>query len=512
MASIRLISLILTVIIIVPLLFLPNSVGFYIRDPKDTVSTKDTQTPILWFFNQRTFSHLMLFVIEGFYYFFIITNLCPSIFLIIWSSLAKWRDRHPVKDDKEGERGRALGNRFRGKRLRRSFALSRSDRDALPMGLKREGEFPIIKRVNLFENDPYPLISLIIPCYNEEQNVAAAIENAYLQDYIGKIEIIVVDDGSRDNTRAISGILADKGIKREVVTFTKPNGGKASALNHGILHSHGKIIVTTDGDSHLDAQCVSKIVDGFRKNPFAGTVGGFVLIRNTHKGYLVKLQQIEYILTQHVIRIPQSEMGNVLIEPGPVFGIRADVARRYPSQTRTCVEDVDLTQTVLGCGYQTRTALDAISLTEAPTTWRSWFNQRKRWIYGQYQSWRENKHFLKKNPWGIYMYFTWLSTFITFCILLAMVCLTVILLPMLYINQYLFVFISARTLLIVIIYLITKIIILYQYKEGRSVIGYLPFKIAYDLIASLLAAILYYKFITGRGVKIKWGGRSIRLY
>jgi len=509
MVKSRVLAFFLTLAIIVPMLFLPNSIGLYIRDPKGGPGTDNSGEPVLFFFEPRTVSIAMLVVIEGFYYFFVLTNLFPSLFLIIWSSIAnRRRKRSGGLHSEEAVEIPLIPDQ--GMR-RRFFQRGGTENGPLPMGLARSGEFPMMPRTGDELREPHPDVSLIIPCYNEEQSVATAIERAYLQDYEGKIEIIVVNDGSRDNTSAIMSIMADRGGNREVLTLDKPNGGKASALNYGIMHSTGKIIVTTDGDSHLDRSCISNIVGEFKRRPNVGAVGGFVLIRNTHKGYLVKLQQIEYILTQHVIRIPQSEMGNVLIEPGPVFGIRAEIARRYPCLTRTCVEDVDLTQTVLGSGYTTRTALDALSLTEAPTTWRGWFNQRKRWIYGQYQSWRENKQFLKKNPWGLYMYFTWVSTFVTLCILLTLFLITLILLPNLYLNQYLFVFISARTLLIMVIYLLARALILSQYREGKSVILYLPFKIAYDMINSFLAAILYFRFITGMGVRIRWGGRNTKM-
>ena len=494
MVRTRVAAFILTLILIVPMLFLPNSLGFYIRDPKDSIDPEMNQRPVLGLFEQRTFTYIMLFVIEGFYYFFLLATLFPTIFFILWSSLVKWRNK--------SSKGR----------LRRWFIVTQSNKDTFPMGVHREMAFPLVIKSNLTEEKSYPDVSLIIPCYNEEQNVAQAIENAFLQDYPGNMEIIVVDDGSRDNTLAVSRILSEKTIDRNIFTLHKSNGGKASALNYGLQRAKGKIIITTDGDSHFDRDCCSKIVSEFKKHPKAGIIGGFVLIRNTHDGYLVKLQQMEYILTQHVIRIPQSEMGNVLIEPGPVFGIRADVARRYPCLTRTCCEDVDLTQTVLGSGHSTRTALGAVTQTEAPTNWRAWYNQRKRWIFGQYQSWRENRQFLKRNPWGLYTYFTWLSTFITLCILITLFTITFILLPMLYINQYLFVFISVRTILILLIYFISRILILSQYKEGKSILWYLPFKIIYDMINSILTAVLYFRFITGLGVKIRWGGRTEKLH
>ncbi len=513
MASIRITAFIISLIIILPMFLIPNSFGYYIRDPSEDMSEEEADEQILGLFNKRTFSLLMLVLIDGFYYLFLVASMFPVIFFLIWSSLTKRYER------KVGQSGGVDNGKYitdpeglsKTRKKRNIFKLTRNYTDKSPIGVDREAAFPLHVRQKPIPQDYNPDVSLIVPCFNEEQNVAQTIENAYLQDYPGNMVIIIVDDGSQDNTYAISKILAGKSDTREVKVIKKPNGGKASAINFGLKEATGEIIVSTDGDSHFDENCVTNIVNEFKKHPHAGIVGGFVLIRNTDKGYLVKLQQMEYILTQHLIRIPQSDMGNVLIEPGPVFGMRSELAKRYSCQDRTCCEDVDLTQTVLGSGYQTRTALTAVSRTEAPTKWKAWYNQRKRWIYGQYQSWRENKDFLKKNPWGIYMYFTWVANFVYLLFLLGIMTLIIILLPALYVNQYLFVFISVRTIMIFTVYFIVRILILSQYKEGRRTYRYLPIKILYDMGYSMLAAFLYFKYITGLGIKIHWGRRTVKL-
>ena len=182
----RVAAFILTLLLIVPMLFLPNSLGYYIRDPKDTVNDERNTKPVLGLFDQEPFTYVMLLVIEGFYYYFLLATLFPTIFFIFWSSLVKWRER--------SSKGR----------LRKWFILTHHGKDTLPMGVDREMAFPLVIKSKLTREKEYPDVSLIIPCYNEEQNVAQAIENAFLQDYPGQMEIIVVDDGSRDNTLAIS--------------------------------------------------------------------------------------------------------------------------------------------------------------------------------------------------------------------------------------------------------------------------------------------------------------------
>ena len=80
MVRTRIVAFILTLSLIVPMLFLPNSLGFYIRDPKESMDPEKTQKPVLGLFEQSTFSYMMLFVIEGFYYFFFTRNAFPYDF------------------------------------------------------------------------------------------------------------------------------------------------------------------------------------------------------------------------------------------------------------------------------------------------------------------------------------------------------------------------------------------------------------------------------------------------
>jgi cellulose synthase/poly-beta-1,6-N-acetylglucosamine synthase-like glycosyltransferase len=326
--------------------------------------------------------------------------------------------------------------------------------------------------------------------------------------YRGSIEIIVVDDGSMDNTYSIGRIFRMSTESRSVKIVHKNNGGKASALKTGIEKASGKILIMTDGDSGMDRNAVSNIVNTFRRYPDAAIVGGFVSVKNTHSGYLTVLQQLEYMITQHLIRTNQNDDGSVLIAPGPIFGIRGDIAKLYPPLDRTLVEDCDLTMSVLPSGYTTRSTHRSVSNTNAPETWRDWFRQRKRWIYGQFQAWRENKWHLRRNPWGLFTYFTWVSTSLSSMLLLGTLMVSAFLIG--YGSSYyaLFEFISVRTFLIFSIYLLTRGLILLSYPQSRKYIHYLPLKVLYDLVNGFLTTYLYIRYITETGVRMSWGHRS----
>jgi len=463
----KLIAVLLTIIFVIPVLIIPQEImlkisieNIYIKESED---------------HWKDEGGTLYFILSTYYVLFVLTNISPFLFFS-FLSLFSGRDYKRAK--------------------KRTRSILKGDSASV-------GEFS-----HIFRDRKYPKVSIIIPCYNESNYISSTITNCFRQTYRGEIEIIVIDDGSKDNTWSIGRIFKTKGPDRKIVVFHKPNGGKASAITYGIKKATGAIIITTDGDSEMDPNAVEELVLSFRTYKDAGIVGGYVFIKNTHQGYLTRLQQLEYIITQHLIRLNQSGDGSVLIAPGPIFGIRADVARMFPPLNRTMVEDCDLTMNILSTGYTTRAARDAISYTNAPTRWRDWKSQRKRWIYGQFQAWRENRWHLKNNPWGVYTYISWVITTLSALLLIPTMILTIYLVSNWDELFNIFEFISVRTLIILLIYFGVRTSILVQYKESRGLIRYLPLKILYDLVNGFLTAYLYIRYITGIGVKVKWGNTN----
>jgi cellulose synthase/poly-beta-1,6-N-acetylglucosamine synthase-like glycosyltransferase len=114
----------------------------------------------------------------------------------------------------------------------------------------------------------YPKISVIIPAYNEEKVIANTIEGL-LETKYPKKEIIFVDDGSKDKTLEIASHYKDK-----IKVLHKENGGKATAINYGVLYSTGEIIVIVDADTIIGRQSLKEIVKGFEINEHVAAVAG----------------------------------------------------------------------------------------------------------------------------------------------------------------------------------------------------------------------------------------------
>ena len=362
-------------------------------------------------------------------------------------------------------------------------------------------------------NNYQPKVSVITPCYNESKNVVSMISAVVNQDYPGEIEVIVVDDGSSDDTYQLAVKTAAKlkgQPRRTIKIYRKENGGKPDALNYGVKKAAGEIFVFSDGDSCLARDAVRLLVKEFADSR-VGTVAGIVNVRNK-KGIFAKLQQIEYVCGQYMFRFLQSEDGNVLITPGCIFGIRASIAKQIPSSNRTVVEDCDLTICVRREGYATKLEPKAFSFTNAPTNWKSWWNQRKRWIYGYLQAWRIHKKWMKHNPWALYHYFNYSfvsSIIVTFYFIQTA---TWLVLPLTTTYQY-----TALTVLLVYnamsfaIFTLLRLAAFAHHNKEWSLLLLLPVYMVYSTVLSFTRSYLYIRYLLGKGTKFKYGPRILHI-
>jgi cellulose synthase/poly-beta-1,6-N-acetylglucosamine synthase-like glycosyltransferase len=244
-----------------------------------------------------------------------------------------------------------------------------------------------------------PFVSIIIPVYNESKVIADSINSLLKLNYLN-YEIIIVNDGSTDDTKKIAeslvGIRNGKFSKIKVALINKTNGGKASALNAGIKYSKAEFVLCMDGDSELSADSVKMAVRHF-KNPEIGAVAGNVKVMNRGK-FLTDLQALEYVEGLNMARSAQSFITLVNIIPGPigVFRKKAIEEIGYYSGD-TFAEDADLTLRILAQGWKIYYEPKSVSYTQAPVKLQQLLKQRYRWTRGILQSIRKHKR-LMLNP------------------------------------------------------------------------------------------------------------------
>jgi len=243
-----------------------------------------------------------------------------------------------------------------------------------------------IKRV--FQRDDYklarrqlykerPLVSLLIPGKNEGKHIPRLAESLTRQTY-KNIEIIIVDDGSDDNTAEICRRLEQEG-KIDRFIRNEVRGGKASAANTALAYSRGKYIVHIDADSHLAFDSVETILLPFYLDPAIGAVGGDVRVANTGDSFVTRLQAIEYMKSISTGRTVTSELGILRIIAGAHGAFRRDILLRLHGWDVGPGLDGDITLKIRKLGFRVVHEPHAVCYTNVPTRFRALAKQRFRW-------------------------------------------------------------------------------------------------------------------------------------
>ncbi len=220
-----------------------------------------------------------------------------------------------------------------------------------------------------------PLVSVIVPALNEGRLIGSIIESLLHQDY-PKLEIVVVDDGSQDNT---ADICAAYGRSHNIRFF--PLGerqGKSAALNYGITVATGDYFVFIDADTSYDRSAISRIMNYF-SDPEVGAVSGNFKIRNQSTNFLTHMVSLEYFLSMSMGWRFKGLTGLIVCVPGWFGAYQRSVVSTTGLFEPGPGNDSDLTIRTRKIHRKIVFAPDAMSLTDSPVTWGSWVKQRMRW-------------------------------------------------------------------------------------------------------------------------------------
>ncbi len=239
----------------------------------------------------------------------------------------------------------------------------------------------------------YPRISIIVPAYNEEKVIRTTMESLLATDYPDK-EIIIVDDGSKDRTLDIAMQYSDK-----VKVVHKENGGKASALNQGMLYVTGEIVTIVDADTIIGHSSLKHIARGMAQENVVA-VAGNIKIRNK-VNWLTWCQALEYLSGIQIMRRGLDYFGAITIVPGALGAYRKkNLEEAGLHDKATLVEDFDATLKVLRSGMVVSGSNSAISYTQAPQKLVDFYKQRKRWYRGNLQVLKRHRDILLNPRFG----------------------------------------------------------------------------------------------------------------
>lgn len=241
-----------------------------------------------------------------------------------------------------------------------------------------------------------PLVSVIVPAYNEEKVISRTIHSLLASDY-GNFDIIVVDDGSADSTYETARNEFDGNPL--VTVLTKQNGGKAEALNFGWRRAKGDVIIALDADTIFKSNTISALAHRFADETI-GAVAGNAKVGN-RINVVTKWQALEYVTSQNFDRRAFASLNCITVVPGAVGAWRRDVLEKTGGfSSDTLAEDQDLTISVRKLGFHIGYEEDAIALTEAPDNLRDLAKQRFRWSFGTLQCMWKHKNALLNPKYG----------------------------------------------------------------------------------------------------------------
>ncbi|MCK6455223.1 MAG: glycosyltransferase [Phycisphaerae bacterium] len=236
-----------------------------------------------------------------------------------------------------------------------------------------------------------PSVSVIIPAYNEGALVRASIRSVAGSRYpVDKLQMIVIDDGSTDDTwEHIQAAVAEIDSTIDVAVFQQPrNMGKRHALFAGFRRATGEVIVTIDSDSILQPDALRNGVTPLVREPDIGAVAGCVEVLNPNDSMFTRFLKCTFSLSFKFVRAYQSEFRGVFCTPGAMSVYRASVVRkvadewlhqRFLGQACTTGEDRAMTNLILREGWLTAYQENAVVRSQMPTTYQGTCKMLLRW-------------------------------------------------------------------------------------------------------------------------------------
>jgi cellulose synthase/poly-beta-1,6-N-acetylglucosamine synthase-like glycosyltransferase len=229
--------------------------------------------------------------------------------------------------------------------------------------------------------DDRPPVDVLIPAYNEEENIVRLLESIDVAAgrYGGPVRVVVSNDGSHDATEELArdAIAQFRHARGEILTA--PNGGQAAALNRAIAITDAEIAVRCDADSVMGPDALVYGVPWFR-DPEVGSVGAMQEPRRDTVTWFHRMRALEVLFQFRFARVGQSLVDGIVVIPGPFTAFRRGPALTcggFPTGMNG--EDCDLTMQIGRLGYRVVVDPRIRSFEDVPRAPGEFVEQRTRW-------------------------------------------------------------------------------------------------------------------------------------
>ncbi|MCX7972990.1 MAG: glycosyltransferase [Candidatus Aminicenantes bacterium] len=238
-----------------------------------------------------------------------------------------------------------------------------------------------------FPKEKFPLVSILIPARNEALVIEGLLERLASQDYPQeKMEIIVVNDGSSDNTGEVVAKWKGKNslsLKLIDVPVEESGRGKGAALNRALNLSQGEIVAVYDADNLPEKDSLKKLVIELVNHPELAAVTGLFRAYNRHRNLLTRLINLESLAFQWIIQAGRNYFLKIAFLAGTNYVIRRSLLEKLGGwEERALTEDAELTIRIYEQGWRVKFLPTAVTWEQEPEKLTTWFRQRTRWARG----------------------------------------------------------------------------------------------------------------------------------
>jgi cellulose synthase/poly-beta-1,6-N-acetylglucosamine synthase-like glycosyltransferase len=246
------------------------------------------------------------------------------------------------------------------------------------------------------EPSVFPSVTIAVPVWNEEETLAGTLESLLALDYPkDKLHIVVVNDGSRDNTLQIAQSFQHH---EQIEVIDKENGGKHTAVNLVLEKSQSDLFGCLDADSFVDTDTLKTIVKYF-EDPSVMAVTPCLKVLNPQT-FIQKLQAVEYTMGVFLKRV-FGNLNSIQVTPGPFSVFRKRVFDDLgPYRKAHNTEDFEIALRMHLHHYKIVNSHKAFVYTKTPKTIRTLLKQRVRWTQGSIQNLLDYREMFFKKEYG----------------------------------------------------------------------------------------------------------------
>lgn len=236
--------------------------------------------------------------------------------------------------------------------------------------------------------DEYPMVSILVPAHNEAKVIGRTVESLLLLNYPkNKMELIVIDDNSSDNSKEILEEIKNKYDNYNFTIINTDNltggKGKSNALNIGYTISKGEFIAVYDADNTPDRNALRYLIQTIVMDDKLGAVIGKFRTRNKNKNLLTKFINIETLSFQWMSQAGRWQLFNLCTIPGTNFILRRSIIEEIGGwDSKAIAEDTEISFRIYKLGYKIKLVPQSITWEQEPETVKVWIKQRTRWAKG----------------------------------------------------------------------------------------------------------------------------------